>query len=175
MCEVFTLASAGLGIAQSVVGYQAASAQSKAQSAASRQNAINAARAAQDQYSNLSVREQQEGQSTYQQKLQSEIQKAQMAAAGEVAAGEGNVGGNSVGHVLRDIYAQAGRNDVTLDTNLQMKREALEKDKLAARTGAQSQINAVPKGQKPSWIPYAIGAGSGLLNTYSNMKIRKKV
>ena len=58
MCEVFTLASAGLGIAQSVVGYQAASAQSKAQSAASRQNAINAARAAQDQYSNLSVREQ---------------------------------------------------------------------------------------------------------------------
>lgn len=175
MCEIITLASMGLGVAQAAAGYQAASAQSKAQSALSRQNAKNAARAAQNQYSNLSIREQQEGQATAQQKLDSEIQKAQIAAASEVAAGEGNIGGNSVGHILRDIYAQAGRNDVTLDRNLQMQTEYLQKEKQAAQTGAQSQINAVPKGQKPSWVPYAIGAGSSFLDAYSNTKLRKKI
>lgn len=174
MCELMTIASAGLGIGQQVAGYQAASAAAKGQSAYARQNAINASRAAQEQYSNISLREQQEGQATYQQLADDEIKRSQLAASAEVAAGEGGVSGNSVGHVLRDIYAQAGRNEVAANTNLAMQREYLQKEKIAAQNGAQSQINAVQKGTKPSWIPYAIGAGANLMDTFAQSRNRNR-
>lgn len=79
----------------------------------------------------------------------------------------------SVEHILRDVYAQQGRNDAALDVNARMNRDYLMGEKRAAEAGGQSQINSVPIPEKPSVVPYALNAFGTGLNSYSNFKQRK--
>lgn len=174
MCDIITIASIGLGIMQSVAQYSAAQAQYEAQMEHQRQNAINASRAAENQYANINVRAQQEDTARVQQQMQTNIEVAQAASTVEVAAGAANVSGLSVEHVLRDIYAQQGRNEAALDVNARMSRDYLMGEKRAAEAGGQSQINSVPIPEKPSVLPYVLGAFSTGLNAYSNYQQRSK-
>lgn len=173
MCDIITIATVGLGIAQGVMGYQAADAQYEAQMKMQQQTAINASRAAENQYSNIGIRAQQESAAASQQQQQTNIEAAQAAASVEVAAGEGGVTGLSVDHVLRDLYAQQGRSDSAMDANQRMSRGYLEGEMKAAEAGGQSQINSVPIPEKPSFTPFLLNAFGSGLNAYSNSLTRK--
>lgn len=168
MCDFVTILGVGLGIAQSVVQYSAAQDQYEAQMEVQRQNAINASKAAENQYANINVRAQQEDMAANQQKQESKIEAAKAASTVQVAAGEGGVSGLSVDAVLRDIYAQQGRNEATLDTNQRMSRDYLMGEMKAAEAGGQSQINSVPVPEKPTMTPYLLNAFGSSLNAYSN-------
>lgn len=168
-----TIASIGLGIAQSVMQFSAADQQYQAQMEHQRQNAINASRAAENQYSNISIRAQQEDMARHQQQTETNMAAAQAASTVEVAAAEGGVSGLSVEHVLRDIYAQQGRNEAALDANQRMSRDYLMGEKKSAEAGGQGQINAVPIPEKPSFAPYLLNAFGSGLNAYGNYMQRR--
>lgn len=175
MCEPTTLLalSVASSLGQAMAGYSAANAQYKQGMAMHEQNAINASRAAADQYSSLNIRAQQEGMAAHQQKEETGIQTAQATSAAEIAAGDANVGGLAVGHILRDLYSQKGRSDATADTNLRMSRDYLFGEMKATQSGAQSNINSVPLPQKPSALPFAMQAFGSSLDTYSQYKARQ--
>ncbi|RUT88016.1 MULTISPECIES: hypothetical protein [unclassified Mesorhizobium] len=172
MCDFITIASIGLGIAQAGMGYAASSAQYDQRMQEMQQNAINASKAAENQYANLNIRAQQEDAAMVQQKTETNIEAAQAAASVEAAAAEGNVSGLSVSSVLQDMYAQKGRSDAALDTNQQMNRGFLRGEKIAAEAGGQNQINSMPLPEKPSFAPYLLNAFSSGLSAYSNSKTR---
>lgn len=172
MCDFITIASIGLGIAQAGMGYAASSAQYDQRMQEMQQNAINASKAAENQYANLNIRAQQEDAAMVQQKTETNIEAAQAAASVEAAAAEGNVSGLSVSSVLQDMYAQKGRSDAALDTNQQMNRGFLRGEKIAAEAGGQNQINSMPLPEKPSFALYLLNAFSSGLSAYSNSKTR---
>jgi hypothetical protein len=174
MCDFITLLSTGLGIAQSVVQYNGAQDQYDAQMDVQRQNAINASKATENQYANINVRAQQEEMATAQQRQESKIEAAKAASTVEVAAAEGGVSGLSVDAVLRDIYAQHGRNEATLDVNQRMSRDYLTGELKAAEAGGQNQINSVPIPEKPSAMPHFLNAFGSSLNAYTAAIGRKE-
>lgn len=166
MCDMMSLLGAGLGMMQSMAQFSADNARYEQQMKQYEQNAINASKAAQDQYSNINIRAQQEDAAANQAKQEASIEAAQISASTEVAASEGGVSGLSVDHILRDIYAQEGRNEVTLDSNQRMSRDYLAGEKKAAEAGGQSQINSVTIPEKPSFLPYALNAFSSALGSF---------
>lgn len=171
MCAFLTtIASIGLGIAGQAMQYNAAKADYSAQMKMQRDNAINASRSAENQYSNLNIRAQQEEAARVQQKMETNIDAAKAASTVEVAASEGGVTGLSVDAVLRDIYAQVGRNDAALSTNQRMSRDYLKGEMKSAEMGGQSQINSVAIPQKPSFAPYLLNAFGSSLNAYTSYK-----
>lgn len=169
MCEPTTiaLASMAMGAAQSIVGYQAARAQYSSQMDAYKQNAINSSRSTERAYSNLNIKTRQEGEAAAQAQQQNEIERARAVAAAESASYAGGVSGLSVDAVLRDIYAQAGRNEATADTNLRMNRDYLAGEMQSAELTGQSQINGMPIPEKPSATPYLLNTFSSGINAYS--------
>lgn len=173
MCDIITFATIGLGIAQSAMQYSAAQDQYDAQMEVQKHNAINASRAAENQYANINIRAQQEDAARNQQQMETNIEAAKAASTVEVAASEGGVAGLSVDAVLRDIYAQQGRNEATLDVNQRMSRDYLAGEMKAAEAGGQGQINSVPIPEKPSFAPYLLNAFGTGLNVYSNSLKRK--
>lgn len=138
-----------------------------------RQNAINASRATENQYANLNIRAMQEDAAANQQRQETNIEAAKAAASVEAAAAEGNVSGMSVGHVLRDLYAQQGRHDAAVDSNLRMNRGFLAGEMKAVEAGGQNQINSMPIPERPSFAPYLLDAFGSSLTAYSNYKQRK--
>jgi len=171
MCDFIAIASMGLGIASSMMEYSAAKSQYAQQMAFNRRNAENAANQAATQYSNLNIKAQQEDLARHQSKFQTGIEAAQAKSTMEVAASQGGVSGLSVDQMLRDLYAQEGRNSAALDANHQMSRHYLEGEKKAAQLGSQGQINSLPIPEKPSFAPYLIKAfGSGLDAAAGGMK-----
>jgi len=173
MCDFLTIASMGMGIASSVVEYGAAKSQYAAQAEMKRQNDINAAKQAEAQYSNLNIKANQEDQARHQSKFETGLEAARAASSLEVAAAQGGVSGLSVDSLLRDIYAQEGRNSSALDANARMNRDYLKGEMKAVELGSQSQINAVPIPEKPSFAPYLINAFGSGLNAYAGYKKRK--
>lgn len=169
MCDPTTIALASLaaGVGQSVVGYVGAQANYDNQIDAYNQNAQNAATTAAQNYRNINIRVQQEDQAANQQKQESAIEAAQAVATAQAAAEAGGVGGLSVDAVLRDIYAQAGRNEAVTDANLRMSRGYLEGEAKAAQLSGQNQINSMAIPEKPSPFPYLLGAFSSGISAYT--------
>lgn len=175
MCEPTLMLGMSLAMSagQAVLGFQAANSQYKSQMDAYRQNAENSALAAADNYSALNIRAQQEGQAHSQAALQSEIEKSQAVASAEVAAAAGGVSGLSVDAVVRDIYAQAGRNETAADTNLRMSRDYLGAELKSTQRNAQNQINSMTLPEKPSAFPFLLQGFASGLNAYSGYYDRK--
>lgn len=174
MCDPITLVTVGLGIAQGVAGYAASNAQYKEQSRVAQENAINASNATQNTYKNLNIRAMQEDMAANQQRQQTDIQASQTSASVVTAAAEAGASGLSVSHVLQDVWAQKGRSDAALDTNIQMNKDFLAGEKKAAEAAGQNQINSVPLPEKPSFLPFALDAFSTGLGAYSDYKKRKQ-
>ncbi|WP_412058439.1 hypothetical protein [Bartonella sp. DGB2] len=179
MCE-FAGASAVASIASAAVGllgvqqrYEGQKRAYEEKMEAFKQNAINASQATEDQYSNLGTKAIQEDMSIAQQQSANKLAEARAISQGEVAASEGGVRGNSVGHVLNDIYRQAGNNQTTLDSNQRMMHDYLQGEMKAALYSGQNQINSLAIPEKPSLLgAFLEGAGVGL-NNYNDYLDRK--
>lgn len=175
MCEPATLAVTQLAIsaASTASAYGAAQAQQAAQQAQYEQNIANTERASTTNYRLLSSRVKQEDAAALQEEQDQEIEAARAAATAEVAAGGGNIGGNSVGNLLRGVYGTLGRNRATLAANSRSRREASAAELENLSVAAKNQLNSVAQPQKVSMMPYLIKTTSDGMSTYNDFQKRK--
>jgi hypothetical protein len=159
-------ASLAIEIGSSVAGASAQNKASKANKAAAQQ-------AMQDTWKDISLREVQEQDATGQTIMQADRQARSADAVARVSAGEAGVAGASVDALVGDISAQASAFKMTQERNLDMTITQLQREKVGAKSAAQSRINAVPKAN-----PFATGlqiasAGVNFANTLVSRKPSK--
>ena len=162
-----------IGAASTVVGFMGQQQQYEAQKAMWKQNVLNVGKAAQDQYAHTQNRWIQERNAASLEKTNSNIDAMEGRATAAAAAAEGGVAGNSVNQFLASFYGKQGRYNDTIDQNYQMNRDYLWASMDQTRNQAQSQINSMPRPQKPSFLDAAIRiAGSGLeaATSYNQMR-----
>jgi hypothetical protein len=140
VCEPATIiagASLAIEVGSSIAG---ASAQNKA----SKANKAAAEQAMRDTWKDISLREVQEQDSTSLTIMQADRQARSADAVARVSAGEAGVAGASVDALIGDISRQASDFKVTAERNLDATITQLQREKVGAKSAAQSRINAVP-------------------------------
>lgn len=162
MCDPVTLAviSFGVGAAQSIASYSAAKKQKAANDAA-------AARAYENDQTQLTTRQIQEEQKALQDKYTQNLEQARAQANVANSAAGAGVGGVSVNNLTAEVGRRASRNRVNLDRNLAMTAQQLQIDKEGSRAHRQSQINAVPVPNPISLVAGIAGAG---LDAFSSLQ-----
>lgn len=166
MCEPATILAAGSLAIQA----GSAIASNAAQDAASKANKEAALRAMGEQLRSLSLQEQQAQDATAQTIMQADRQARQAEALARVSAGEAGVSGASVEALIGDISADASEFKVTQERNLDMTIAQIQQEKRGVQAGAQSRINAVPKGND---LATALTIGAAGIDFASNY-IRKR-
>lgn len=162
-----------IGAASTVVGFMGQQQQYEAQKSMWKENSRNAGRMAADQYAHTQNRWIQERAAAGLEKQNANIDAMESRATAAVAAGEGGVEGSSVSQFLASYYAKQGRYNSTIDQNYRMSRDYLWASMDQTRNQAQSQINSIPRPQKPSFLDAAIRiAGQGLeaATTFNQMR-----
>lgn len=161
------------GIASTAVGFMGQQQQYAAQNQMYKDNIKNANKMATDQYAHTQNRWQQEKAAASLEKQNANVDAMEARGTATAAAGEGGVTGNSVSQLLASYYGKQGRFNDSVDQNYQMSRDYLWASMDQTKNQAQSQINSVPKPQKPSFLDAAIRiAGQGLeaATTYNQMR-----
>jgi hypothetical protein len=176
MCPppVIAALSIAASVAQGAVGYMGQQQAYKAQVEGFNQNVRSARQATFNQWNSSQLRISQEGEAATQAKQEAAIQTAKSAATAATAAGEGGVSGLSVDYLVHDLYAQRGRHDAAVDSNLQMTRSYLSGEMEAQRAQGQNQINSMPVPEKPSILPTLVGVFGSAVGTYSDYKANKR-
>lgn len=157
------------GVASAVVGFMGQQQAYEAQNQMYKQNIKNAQQTARDQYAHTQNKWIQERNAASLEKQNANIDVASAAATAEAAGVEGGVSGNSVSQLVASYYGKSGRFNDTVDQNYQMNRDYLWASMDQTKNQTQSQINSVPKPQKPSFLDAAIriaGAGLSAAQTY---------
>lgn len=165
MCAPIALAAASfaIGAAQSVAQFQAQSEDAKAQEQAFWQNRSSALAAAADKQKSLAVREIQEGEKTTQKVSSSLREEAEKQAQARVSAAVGGVSGISVDNIVSDLGRRAAANRAVAEENYRNIALQLADERRATEAEAQTRINSVQRGRKPSTASLALGiAGAGV-------------
>jgi len=153
---ILPILSAVAGIASGVASYQGAQAQYAQDKATYRANVANAKTATYARYDSINNRVIQEKAAADQQLEEASIEGLKARASARTASAEGGVSGVSVGAIVRDMFARESRYAENTRTNFDYSRTYWAGEGQAAAAQGQSQINSVPKPQKPSFLPYAI-------------------
>lgn len=152
-----------MGVASTVVGFMGQQQAYEAQKAQWKENIRSAQETAREQYAHTQHRWVQERNAASLEKTNANIDVVQAASTAEAAAAEGGVQGSSVNQFLASYYAKQGRYNDSIDQNYQMSRDYLWASMDQTKRQTQSQINSMPKPQKPSFLDAAIRiAGQGL-------------
>lgn len=152
-----------VGIMSSVAQFQAQSQQAKAQEATYQANKANAEHAMRINYSQLNLRQVQEGEKVTQESQKAAIDVAKAKAQFRTNAAEANVSGLSVDNVVSDIQRQGAFEDSGRKYNYRSTIHQLQKEKEAKQAEAHGRILSVPRGQKPSALGLVAGIGSSLI------------
>lgn len=161
------------GIASTAVGFMGQQQQYEAQKAMYKQNIRNAGEMAASSYAHAQNRNIQERAAAGNEKMEANIAAMEGRGTAAAASGEGGVEGSSVSQFLASYYGKQGRFNNSVDTNYQMSRDYIWASMDQTKNQAQSQINSMPKPQKPSFLDAAIRmAGQGLeaASTYNTMR-----
>ena len=169
MCvgAILPVLSIAAGVGQAVVGYQAAQSEYQAGKQAYAVNLENAQRATVDRYEQINSRITQEEAAAAQEVQEARVEGLKARASASVAAAEGGVSGGSVDSIVRDMLAREARFVSATKKNLDYSREYLIGEQRAAHAQGQSQVNAVPRPRKPSFLPYAVQAFGSTINSFS--------
>jgi uncharacterized protein (DUF3084 family) len=155
-----------LSIGQSVVGFMEANREAQQQQAyylANRQRAI---KARDLKIQTLNQRLIQENQAIASQKFQLEIERLKKQGSLEVATGEAGIAGASVDALYNDFSAQALRGKTVLSQQADAIEKQITLEKRGADAEAESRINSVRQGQKPSFLAHAVGGAAKATGTY---------
>jgi hypothetical protein len=162
-----------IGAASTAAGFIGQQQQYKGQMAMYKQNAQNAQEAAVSQYAHTQNRWLQDRSAASLEKQNANIEAMEARATAAAAGGEGGVQGNSLTQLLGSYYSKQGRYTAAVDQNYQMSRDYLWASMDQTKNQAQSQINAMPRPQKPSFLDAAIRiAGQGLETAASYNQMR---
>lgn len=169
MCEPTTMAIAmfAMSAGSAVMQHQQASAQADMQTAAYKQNRQNALADMRNQYAATGQRQQQEQQATAQQIQQRTLQARQEEASARVAAGEAGIQGNSVDAIMRQISGLASGDVSTMQQNREWSIDQMNSEMLGQRSAAQSRINSMSRGVKPSKAALAFKIGEAAAGSYN--------
>ncbi len=174
MCPPALIAglSFAIGAAQSVMQYQAASAQAEQQNLyyeANRQNALNAFTETQKQ---LSLRQIQEQEAAGAEKFDQNLETKKALATEAVAAGEAGISGLSLDHLMRDIQGRSARYNDRVDENRDWAVTQLQMEKKGQGYTALDRINSVQKAMKPSFASAGLrilGSGVEAMTSYKKL------
>ncbi|TWS94989.1 hypothetical protein [Reyranella sp. CPCC 100927] len=158
------LATFAVGAASAGASYTGQQSAAKAQNKQYAANAESARRAASESYASLQQRIDQERAATIDEQFQTAIDAKRAGATATVAAGEAGVNGHSIDALLADYKAQQGRFNANTQQNLRSTEGQLRQEMKGVQAQAETRINSVPRGQKPSFIDAGlriIGAGIG--------------
>lgn len=164
MCPpVIAAVTLAMGVAQAVVGHQAAQADYEAKSAQWRQNYTNALAAGRDEGRQLTLRQLQEQDAFVQKRHLSMVEQAQKGAEIRVQQASAGVAGVSVDSLIAEVDRQAGLNQATLETNWRNTAQQLQTEKDASVNRTQSRINSVSRPTSPSGASLFVGIlGAGV-------------
>lgn len=169
MCEPMTIAAATAAMAatQQVVGFMGKTQQAKTQTAMYERNKTNALAAYRDdiEAANLSTMAANED-STAQRVDQSKAGVAARSSA-RVSAGERGIGGLTASAIERDLGFQEGSNIAAINRNQQLDQQRHRLNVSGATNAAESRINSMQKGRKPSVIGLVAGLGQSALQGFS--------
>lgn len=166
MCDPVTI-MAGAGLATSIVGDIAGN---EAQAKRAKQAKASAEVSAQQQIGQLSLRAEQEQESTGLSIVQADRQARMADAQARVSAGEAGVKGASVDAILTDIQRQDDEFNTSANINLTNEQEQIDAEKQGVRAQEQNQINSVPE---PSDLATGLQIAGQGLNFASDVLIRR--
>lgn len=136
--------------ASSMVGYQAQVQEADRQTERYYQNHANALAAGRDEQKQGTLRQMQEQEATAQKDHVYLVQAAERESEVAVSAAGANVAGLSVDNLIGDVIRKTSFNRVTLQRNAEMTAEQLQVEKDASVNRAQSRINSMSPGVRPS-------------------------
>ncbi|WP_448955725.1 virion core protein, T7 gp14 family [Labrys neptuniae] len=179
MCDPITLgiASFAIGAASSVANYMGQQSAADAQNQMYEANRKNAVAAYEEKALGLGQRQAQEMDAAAADKFDTALEARAARATTSVAADQNGVAGATVDGLLRDMYAQEGRYGGRVDTNTDWSMAQIQQDKKSASYQTVSQVNSVPRGQKPSFMNLGLqiaGAGLNATSTYLDLKNKSK-
>lgn len=154
------LASAGIKIVGSILGYNAKKQEAKANKKAALQNLGL-------MYNDLNARAAQERAAASQARETVQEQAGALEGQTTVSAASGNVAGATVDALLGDVSRQEGRALSTIDANLGFTEGQIKREQRGAHARAQQQIAGV---KSPSWASLGLQIGATGLNTYASLR-----
>lgn len=155
-----------LSIGQSVVGFMEANREAEQQQAYYLANRQRAVQARDLKIQTLNQRMIQENEAIASQKMQLEIEELKKKGSLAVATGEAGISGSSVDALYNDFTAQVLRGKTTLSQQAEAIEKQITLEKRGADAEAESRINAVKQGQKPSFLAHAVSGAAKATGTY---------
>lgn len=162
MCAPMAVVGLVMGVAQSVVSYQASMQDYHAKADVWKQNYVNSLAAGRDEQRQLQLRQIQEQDALSQKLKLSEIEEAEAEATAEVSAASSGVSGISVDNILSDIGRKSSRNREADRLNYQNTALQISEEMKGVNTKIENRINSVERPTKPSSAGLILGvAGAG--------------
>lgn len=155
-----------LGVASAVTQYGAQQQQYAMQQQAYYANKANAEAAMRNDYSQQGLRQIQEGEKKTAENVQTNLKAAQASAHAQASAAEAGATGISVDNLVADIGRQASNEMQARNYNYLSTVTQIQKEKEASQLQAQSRINSVSQGTKPSAMNLVLGIGSAFAKSY---------
>lgn len=174
MCNPLALVGFAISAAQSVMEYQAASAEAENQNRIYRENAARANKAAQEEAFAVNQRMLQEQEAAAAQKADVYREARAARATAEVGAGESGVSGLSVEGLLREFDGRAASQTDRIDQQTEWTLQQLQEQKRQIRAQAEDRINSVQRAARPSFFSTGLkiaGTGLNFYNEYKNPKV----
>jgi hypothetical protein len=144
------------GLLEAVAGYSGAKAEYKAQEQRYKANLENAKTAARDKYDSINNRVMQENAAASQDLQEVQIDALKARSSMKVASAEGGVTGVTVDAIVNDTLAKEGRYVNNVRKNFDYQRNYWVGEGTSTTAQGQSQVNSVPRGTKPSFLPFAV-------------------
>ncbi|MEH3146265.1 MAG: hypothetical protein PGN34_13155 [Methylobacterium frigidaeris] len=157
-----------------IASYSAQSESAKTQNLANQITRQNAASNFARQDAALGVRQQQEQDAASAKKADVSLRAEAARATNTVASGESGIAGPTLESVMQDIYAQEGRYNSRVDTNLGWTSDQLQEEKKSASYQMKDRVNSVRDVQKPSFSEAGLKIGAAGLNAFNDFKINSK-
>ena len=150
-----------IGAASSILGFEQQQQNANRQNAYAAANYQNTVTALTNTYAGANNEVNEERAAGDQQLLQNEIKGTQAQGAAITAGGQAGIdGSSSLAGVLQDFDAQQGRQDSAVQQNFQTSFSNTQDRLLAAQTGGQARVNAVPNAAQPSFLTAGLGIAS---------------
>jgi hypothetical protein len=168
------LASFALTAGSAVTSYMGASETAQTTNLANRITRQNAIADFGRQEAALGKRQAQEADAASAKKFDVSLDAQKARATNAVAAGESGIAGPTVDSLMRDIYAQEGRYNTRVDTNLDWTNDQIQEQKKGASYAMKDRINSLRDVQRPSFLETGLRIGAAGVDAYSGFRTNSR-
>ena len=169
VCEPTTIAlvSAGASALGSVAGYMGQQQAADAQDAAYDQNVKNSIVAMQGDIEANNLNAMSADEAATQRRFEAQQEGLAARGAARASAAERGIGGFTAAALEQDIAMQQGRNIAAINRNQELDAQRTRLSNRAATDTAQSRINSMQRGQRPSGLGLIAGLAGAAAGGFS--------